>query len=210
MRKSGPVRRFDGVILGVGTTSGTRIVVGRWARSPFGRFVDVMVQDVAGRRHLIAPERVAEFVATTYGFDDVVTADVHARWEMPAGPAQVPRDLVVEGGPLHLRASVGRRTLLGHVLRLVPRRIAAAPMFTLVTDPVARVALDGVRTRGSAGGGRHETYGASDARAVVAVRATWDGDDLGELADVDPPVRFGFGSTPRRPGLTVVTTTVRG
>jgi hypothetical protein len=31
---------------------------------------------------------------------------------------------------------------------------------------------------------------------------------LGALADVDPPVRFGFGSTPRFPALVRVTTTV--
>jgi hypothetical protein len=209
--------RFEGRILGVGTTSGTRVVVGWWDRSPFGAFVDAMVQDVSGRRTLVAPSRVAEFVATTYRFDDVVTGDVRARWDVGADDDAAPgsagrprRAVLVDGGPLRLRAVVGRRTRLGTVLRLVPRRLATAPAFTMVTDPVARLLLDGVRTRGGAGGGRRETYGATDVHAVVAVRATWDDVGLGALAAVDPPVRFGFGSTPRRPSLTHVTTTVQG
>jgi hypothetical protein len=206
------VRRFDGAILGVGTTSGTRLVVGRWARSPFGAFADVMVEDVAGRRLLMAPAYVAGFVATTYGFDDVWEGPVVARREVaPAeGAAASSRAITVVAGPLRLRAVVGPRTALGRLLRTVPRPLATSSSFTLVTDPVARLLVGGVRTRGSAGGGRLETYGATDVHAVVAVEATWDGADLGSLADVDPPVRFGFGSTPRRPSLTTVTTTVRG
>ncbi|WP_418275821.1 hypothetical protein ACNHYB_13305 [Isoptericola jiangsuensis] len=206
-------RRFEGRILGVGTASGTRVVVGWWDRSPFGAFADAMVQDVTGRRTLVAPEAVAGFVASTYDFDDVVVAGVRARWhdDERGAPAVRPgRALLVEGGPLRLRAVVGRRTWLGGALRLVPARVATAPAFTLLSDPVARVVLDGVRTRGGAGGGRRETYGATDVHAVVGVRATWDDVGLGALADVDPPVRFGFGSTPRRPALTDVTTTVRG
>jgi len=35
-----------------------------------------------------------------------------------------------------------------------------------------------------------------------------DGVDLGELALVDPPCRFGFSSTPRSPSVTSVVTTV--
>jgi hypothetical protein len=41
------------------------------------------------------------------------------------------------------------------------------------------------------------------------VEASWAGTDLGDLADVDPPVRFGFSSTPRRPSIVAVTTTVQ-
>jgi hypothetical protein len=217
-----PVRRFDGSILGVGTTSGTRVVVGRWARSPFGAFADVMVEDAAGCRLLVAPQHVAGFVATTYGFDDVLEVPVDVRREVvPDGGSRTGRPLpgdrgtvatavTVAAGPLRLCAVVGPRTALGRLLRTVPRPLATSRSFALITDPLARLLLDGVRTRGSAGGGRRETYGATDVHAVVAVRASWDGVDLGALADVDPPVRFGFGSTPRRPSLTRVMTTVRG
>ena len=46
-------------------------------------------------------------------------------------------------------------------------------------------------------------------RRVTAVRATWADQHLGTLADIDPPVRFGFSSTPIRPSIVTVTTTVR-
>ena len=65
-----------------------------------------------------------------------------------------------------------------------------------MTDPVARLLMDGVRTRGTAGNGRREWYGATDAHAVTSrLAGAFDGTDLGALADVDPPCRFGFSST---------------
>ena len=36
----------------------------------------------------------------------------------------------------------------------------------------------------------------------------WQGNDFGGLTDVDPPVRFGFGSTPKKPAMTLITTTI--
>jgi hypothetical protein len=43
---------------------------------------------------------------------------------------------------------------------------------------------------------------------VTALRGRFDGADLGRLAAVDPPCSFGFSSTPRRPSVTEVVTTV--
>ena len=42
----------------------------------------------------------------------------------------------------------------------------------------------------------------------AAIDGTWNDTDLGDLRDVDPPVRFGFSSTPRQPSIVEVTTTV--
>ncbi|HET9257883.1 MAG TPA: hypothetical protein VFO16_22150, partial [Pseudonocardiaceae bacterium] len=64
-------------------------------------------------------------------------------------------------------------------------------------------------TRGSAGSGRREWYGAWDLHPLVAVKATWQRADLGAMADVWPPVRFGFGSAPRHPSIVRLTTTVQ-
>ena len=58
--------RFSGRIAGVGSASGVRIVVGRWDDSPWGAFADVMVEDAAGHRVLLAPsERVRTPRSTT-------------------------------------------------------------------------------------------------------------------------------------------------
>ena len=193
--------RFSGRIAGVGSASGVRVVVGRWDDSPWGSFADVMVEDAEGRRVLLAPdERVRDFVAATYSFDEhviepVSVADTADGWRV-ATPS------------LSLRLVVGGRTPLGTALGLVPARVATSPGWCSLVDPVARVVMRGVRTRGTAGGGRREWYGATSVRAVTAVAGDWRGTDLGRLAPVDPPCRFGFSSTPRRPSVTTVVTTV--
>ena len=191
--------RFRGHIAGVGTTSGVRLVVGRWDESPYGSFADVMIETADGHRVLLAPtQQVADFVATTYTFDEVRIEPIAVNgWDV--------------GSPsLSLSLAVGGRTGLGRLLRLVPGRLAESPAWCTVTDPVARVVLRGVRTRGTAGSGRREWYGATDVHAVVAMTGSFDGADLGRLAPVEPAPRFGFSSTPKRPSVTAVVTTVTG
>lgn len=193
--------RFHGEICGFGTASGTRVVVGRWPQSPYGAVADVMLEDSAGHRMLIAPdERLAAFITATYTFDAVVVAPVAAE--------RTEDRLQVVAGSLSADVELGDRLLLGHVLRAVPRALGATRGWVAVTDPIARLLMPGVRTRGRTAGGRREWYAAHDLRAVAAVRASWQGDDLGDLSDVEPPVRFGFGSTPRRPSIASITTTV--
>ncbi|MFE2218780.1 hypothetical protein ACFW93_43600 [Streptomyces canus] len=193
--------RFDGWIAGLGTASGTRIVLGHWPRSPFGPFSDVMLERPDGERLLLAPTRqTAEFVATTYVFDTVRV--------VPVGVRVADGTWNVTAGPLDLRFVTGRRRLLGLLLCAVPGVLARRPGWCTLTSLPARVLLPGVRTRGSAGGGRREWYGARDLRPIHAVSAALEGNDLGAMAPVVPPVRFGFGSVPRRPALTRVTTTV--
>ena len=199
---AGPSLRFRGEIAGFGTTSGHRVVVGRWPSSPFGPFADVMHEAPGGVRTLLAPSgRVAEFVAGTYTFDRVVVVPVTADRSADR--------LGVEAGDLVADLTTGTRTRLGWALRAVPPPVARAAWWCALIDPVARRVVRGVRTHGTAGNGRHEWYGATDQHRIVAVRATLDGVDLGALADVWPPVRFGFGSAPRRPSVVAVTTTVR-
>lgn len=194
-------RRFAGSITGLGSREGTRAVVGNWPVSPFGPFADVMVERADGHRILLAPDRrVAAFVAATYRFDEVVTV-----------PVSVGSDgdrRTVRAGPLDLWFVVGRRTALGHLLRAVPAPLAETPGWAALTDRVAAVVLPGVRTRGTAGGGRREWYAARDLRRVEAARLRWDGTDLGDLRPVDPPARFGFSSTPAVPSHVTVVSTV--
>ena len=192
---------FRGQIAGVGSTSGVRIVVGRWADSHLGPFSDAMVETGHGHRVLIAPhEGVAEFICATYEFDEVRIEPI-----VVGGP---PGEWQVESASLDLRIGVGGRMPLGRLLRLVPARVAASPAWATAIDPVARVVMRGVRTRGTALTGRQEFYGATDLHAVTELVGRFDGLDLGSLAPVDPPCGFGFSSTPRRPGVTDVVTTV--
>jgi hypothetical protein len=186
----------------VGTRAGYRIVIGRWPSSPYGSFADVMMESPGGTRTLFAPDQqIADFVATTYRFDEVRIVPVVV--ERQAG------SLTCRAGELTVRLEIGSSTFLGRVLRVVPRRVAESPTWCTLVDPIARVTMRGVRTRGTAGGGRVEWYGATAQHRIESVVATYAGTDLGALTDVDPPVRFGFSSTPRRPCIVSVTTTIR-
>jgi hypothetical protein len=195
-------RRFRGRIAGVGSASGVRVVVGWWHESPWGEFADAMVERADGHRVLLAPSAdVADLVSTTYSFDEV-------RIEPFAAASGGATTWVVRSPSLELDLTVGGRTGLGRLLRLVPSPVAASPLFATLADPVARLALAGVRTRGTARAGRREYYGALDVHAVTAMTGSLDGVPLGALAPVDPPCRFGFSSTPRRPSVTDVVTTI--
>jgi len=189
------------MIAGVGSESGTRVVVGHWPVSPLGSFSDVMVETVAGHRVLLAPtDEVAAFVAATYSFDEVRIEPVRVVVDGPHWE--------VRSTSLTLRLTTGRTTAIGLLLRLVPVRVATSPTWCTLTDPVARVLLGGVRTRGTAKAGRREYYGATGTRCVRSASGSFDGTDLGALRPVEPPCRFGFSSTPRRPGVTTLVTTV--
>ncbi|MCE0765471.1 hypothetical protein LWC35_21570 [Pseudonocardia kujensis] len=195
------IDRFDGWIAGLGTAAGLRVVVGHWPRSPLGSFTDVMVERPDGHRLLLAPScAVADFVSATYTFDEVRIGPVDH--EIRGDRRQV------RAGPLECAFRVGGRTPLGLLLRAVPRRLATAPRWIATTDAVARRVLPGVRTVGSAGGGRTEYYGALDLHRLGAAVVRWEGADQGPLRPVHPPVRFGFGSTPTAPSLVRITTLV--
>lgn len=198
--------RFHGHIAGAGTSGGTRLVLGCWWRSPRGPFADVMVQHADGHRILLAPSRwVAEFVSSTYVFDEVRIVPVRlertgtgtgSHWNLSAGP-------------LTWAFTVGRRSALGHVLRPIPAPLARTHTFARITDVVARRLMPGVSTLGSAGNERTEWYAARDLHHLAQSAASWSSSDLGSLTDVNPPAEFGFSSTPRLPSLTTLTSTIR-
>jgi hypothetical protein len=196
--------RFDGAIASTGSGSGTRLVIGMWRASPFGPITDVMVEDAAGHRTLVAPtSEVADFIAATYHFDEVQVEET----VLEIGDAGV---CTFTSASLQLSLGIGRRTGLGRVLAAVPGPIARSPRWCRAIDPIARRMRPGVRTVGTAGGGRREYYGATDEHVITEVRGLWRGADLGPLRPVTPPVRFGFGSAPARPSLVRITTLIYG
>ena len=194
--------RFTGRIAGLGSTSGVRIVVGSWSSSPWGGFADVMVEEPGGHRVLLAPDdRVSDLLQRTYVFDEVVIGDVqviidHDHW-------------AVSAPGLTVTLTVGGRVGLGRLLRLLPRAVSTSPRWLTMINPIAGLIMKGVQTRGTARGGRTEYYGAYDLRRITAAQGAWRDLDLGRLAPVDPPVRFGFGSSPRQPSVTDLVTTIR-
>ncbi|NHN57274.1 hypothetical protein G9U51_16000 [Calidifontibacter sp. DB0510] len=189
---------FFGRIMGIGSTSGVRVVVGSWDQSPFGRFADAMIADTFGRRVLLAPTKtVADYVSSTYTFDEIVVEDI-----------EVDPFFSVRSHSLCLDVALGERGLLGSFLRAIPRSIAHSPLLAELVDPIASAMLPGVRTAGSAGSGRREYYCATDHVPVRAMAGTWRGMPLGELAPVTPPPAFGFASSPAKPSVVSLRTVV--
>ncbi|AZZ53957.1 hypothetical protein [Rathayibacter festucae] len=193
--------RFSGRIAGFGTASGTRIVLGLWESTPFGAFADAMVERADGHRLLIAPtDEVADFIGSTYSFDEVRLAPV--AWHRVAGGIEA------TAGPLSLALRLGGLTRLGRLLRVVPRPLAEHPAWLTAISPVASVLVRGVSTAGSAGHGKREYYGVRAIRSILGVTASLDGADLGALGPLSPPARFGFSSAPATPAIVDVTTTI--
>jgi hypothetical protein len=143
---------------------------------------------------------VAEFIASTYSFDEVQVVDVRA--SLTEGT------LAVDAGPLAIRAVIGARTYLGSALRAVPRRLAVHPRWLSAVSPMAALVAPGARTYGTAGSGRAEYYGVTDLHHVASAVVSWEGADAGALAPISPAVTFGFSSVPPRPSVARVRTTV--
>lgn len=160
---------------------------GVWATSPLGPIADLMWAAPDGTRRLVAPDdRVAAFVSSVYRFDEVLVSPLTARVEGRSLDVDAP------GLGLQLRARAGR----GWPIPLpVP-----AWFHQRVAGPVARRAL-GVETYGVSPTGVREWYRARWYRPVVEATASLGAEDLGGLAPLDPPVRFGFSEPPRRPSM---------
>ncbi len=194
-------QRYRGRIAGVGSASGIRIVVGHWSSTPLGPFADVMIERPDGHRLLLAPSvEVRDVITATYVFDEVRVEPV---------TIQEIGDLWrIRSPSLELDLRVGARVPWGMLLRAVPRPLAESTRWAALIDPVASRLVRGVRTRGVARAGRREWYGATDLVGVTAISGRLESTDLGHLAPVEPPCRFGFSSTPRLPSVTTVVTTI--
>lgn len=177
------------------------MVIGSWLESPFGRFADVMVETADGERILLAPnQEVAEFISATYTFDSIEVGDVTVEHRRDEFTLTAPN--------LELHGALGGPAQFDRLLRLVPSRLATAPWWLRLIDPVASRLITGVHTSGSAGHGRREYYGVRRTRRITEIRGQLRGVALGGLTPLDPPVRFGFSSAPAAPQMVSVTTTI--
>jgi hypothetical protein len=177
------------------------MVVGSWLETPFGRFADVMVETAEGERILLAPTaEIAEFVSATYTFDRTELGSVAV--------VHTADGFTVSAPGLEASGRLGGPAPFEWLLRLVPSRVATAPAWLRAVDPAAARLIPGVRTAGSAGHGRREYYGVRRTQRIASVDAVFRGVELGGLAPLSPPVRFGFSSAPPLPQLVSVTTTI--
>ena len=197
------VTTFDGHIMGASFSTGDRLVAGRWFRSPFGAFADVMWCRPDGRRVLLAPdERVRDFVAGHYAFDELTVVDVRIERR---------NDGTIEAtaGPVRLRLRARPPGAASTLLAMRPVRLRTWRPWISVEDRVLRplvrplFAATGVRTTGVTLAGAREWYAIHDLREADA-EASIDGVDLGAPAAC-PPAGFGFSEFPAQPAIVRVT-----
>lgn len=194
-----PLHLFEGAITASGFASGHSVVVGAWARSPLGPFVDVMWRDPEGHRCLLAPTReVAAYVADLYRFDTVEVVPVRGGVRGSA--------VAVDAGPLRLRALLAPRDWRSWLFAMRPRPLRRSPGWIRLEDVLARpfvgALLGGgaaVRAAGVAPGGQRELYGADDWRRLADARLAVDGVDAGPMAPMPADFGVGLSAFPRVP-----------
>jgi hypothetical protein len=202
------VTTFEGHIMGASFATGDRLVAGRWFRSPFGAFADVMWCRPDGRRVLLAPdERVRDFVAGHYAFDELTLGDV--RVERTSDGA-----IEATAGPVRLRLRLRRPGAASTLLAIRPRSLRTWRPWIALEDRVLRPMVQplfdatGVRTTGVTLAGAREWYAIHDLREADA-EAWIDGVDL-RAPSACPPAGFGFSEFPQRPAIVRVTSMFAG
>ena len=200
---------FEGAITASGFDSGDSVVVGTWARSPFGQFIDVMWRTPAGHRRLLAPdERVADYVSELYEFDEVSV--------VPISGGIRGQTLDVSAGPLRLEAIMAARQWQSVLFALRPRFLRRSPTWIRIEDRLARPFVGpllgggrGVRASGIAPGGQQEFYGADDWRRLARATLLVEGVDAGPMADMPADFGVGLSAFPTAPASVRVGTMIR-
>lgn len=182
---------FEGAITGAAFSSGDAVVVGTWARSPLGSFVDVMWRRRDGTRVLLAPdERVAVYVSGLYVFDEISVLPIRGG---------IRADQVsVWAGTMALHARLAASDWRSWLFALRPRPLRRLPVWIRAEDVLARPFVGrllgggaGVRAAGLAPGGQQEYYGVDDWRRLATATLCIDGADAGDLTTL--PADFGVG-----------------
>ena len=189
--------------MGAAFSSGHRIVVGRWSRSPLGGFCDVMWRQPDGARVLLAPtEAVRGFVSRHYRFEETRI--------LPVAVTQDAGRIAVRAGDLALDLTLARRGATSLLLALQPDRLAIDPRWISIVDATLRPLLAprlvrGASTRlsGETRTGAREWYAIQDYRTADASARLADR-DLGPIGSC-PPAGFGFSEFPDGAALVRVT-----
>ena len=69
---------FEGRITSCGFSSGDRLVIGSWKKSPFGEFSDIMWAKSDGTKVLIAPNKeIGDYISSMYNFDTIKIEEIN-------------------------------------------------------------------------------------------------------------------------------------
>tara|TARA_Y100000588_G_scaffold271042_1_gene286728 strand:+ start:1038 stop:1622 length:585 start_codon:yes stop_codon:yes gene_type:complete len=174
---------FDGRISSCGFSSGNRIVVGDWKKSPLGPFTNVMWAKPDGTRVLLSPsEEHADYVSALYNFEEVHVV-----------PIQVNRqrrgvEIVADS----LNVSFEWKRGFG-----IP---FSRPKWIISTiEQWVAGAVFGTKTHGLTCNGLREWYCIYNLSSINHAKASYEGEDLGVVSKFEVDACFGFSEPPKKP-----------
>ena len=181
---------FQGRITSSGFQTGDRIVVGAWNSSPFGNFTDIMWAKPDGTRVLIAPtQEIADYVTAMYSFDEVILEEIVSKEEG--------RCLTVKCKSMDLQFSWKKGFAIPFKRSLL--FIATVELF------FARLIFS-TRTYGLTRNNRREWYAIDRVSNLSQASAKIGGNNVGNMAPMNPPCKFGFSEAPKKPASCEVRT----
>ena len=174
---------FDGRISSCGFSSGDRIVVGDWQKSPLGPFTNVMWAKPDGTRVLLSPSKEhADYVSTLYNFEAVHIVQL-AVTRQPRGT-----DIVTDSRSVSFQWKRGIGIPFSR-----PRWFIST-----IEQWIAGVVF-GTKTHGTTCNGLREWYCIYNLSTIKRAEASCDGHDLGSVSKFEVDACFGFSEPPKKP-----------
>ena len=174
---------FDGRISSCGFSSGNRIVVGDWKKSPLGPFTNVMWAKPDGTRVLLSPsEEHADYVSALYNFEEVHVVPIDVNRQRRG------IDIVADS----LNVSFEWKRGIG-----IP---FSRPKWIISTiEQWVASAVFGTKTHGLTCNGLREWYCIYNLSSINHAEASYDGEDLGVVSKFEVDACFGFSEPPKKP-----------
>ena len=174
---------FDGRISSCGFSSGNRIVVGDWKKSPLGPFTNVMWAKPDGTRVLLSPsEEHADYVSALYNFEEVHVVPIEVNRQR-RGIEIVADSLSVS---FEWKRGIG-----------IP---FSRPKWIISTiEQWVAGAVFGTKTHGLTCNGLREWYCIYKLSSIKHAKASYEGEDLGVVSKFEIDACFGFSEPPKKP-----------
>ncbi len=174
---------FDGRISSCGFSSGDRIVVGDWEKSPLGPFTNVMWAKPDGTRVLLSPSKEhADYVSTLYNFEEVHIVPIEANKQR--------RGVEIVAGCLNISFEWKRG--IG-----IP--FSRPRWFISTIEQWFAGVVFGTKTHGITCNGLREWYCIYNLSTIKCAEASCDGRDLGSISKFEIDACFGFSEPPKKP-----------
>ena len=174
---------FDGRISSCGFSSGNRIVIGDWKKSPLGPFTNVMWAKPDGTRVLLSPsEEHADYVSALYNFEEVHVVPIQVNRQR-RGVEIVADSLSVS---FEWKRGIG-----------IP---FSRPKWIISTiEQWVAGAVFGTKTHGLTCNGLREWYCIYNLSSINHAKASYEGEDLGVVSKFEVDACFGFSEPPKKP-----------